>query len=62
ITFIIFLANRQLYTSPDNDALERKIDQVDEAFAKVKMPREGVLDASTLRTISNLASIRIRAV
>ncbi|CAF4933405.1 unnamed protein product, partial [Rotaria magnacalcarata] len=54
--------NRQLYTSPDNDALERKIDQVDEAFAKVKMPREGVLDASTLRTISNLASIRIRAV
>lgn len=28
----------------------------------VKMPREGVLDASTLRTISNLASVRIRAV
>ena len=28
----------------------------------VKMPREGVLDASTLRTISNLASARIRAV
>ncbi|CAF4552066.1 unnamed protein product, partial [Rotaria magnacalcarata] len=28
--------NRQLYTSPDNDALERKIDQVDEAFAKGK--------------------------
>ena len=26
------------------------------------MPREGVLDASTLRTISNLASVRIRAV
>ena len=26
------------------------------------MPREGVLDASTLRTISNLASARIRAV
>ena len=28
----------------------------------VKMPREGVLDASTLRTISNLASVGIRAV
>jgi len=28
----------------------------------VKMPREGVLDASALRTISNLASVRIRAV
>ncbi|UJR22490.1 hypothetical protein I4U23_025543 [Adineta vaga] len=54
--------NRQLYTSPDNDELEKKIDQVDKAFAKVKMPREGVLDASTLRTISNLASVRIRAV
>lgn len=26
------------------------------------MPREGVLDASALRTISNLASVRIRAV
>ncbi|CAF1209095.1 unnamed protein product [Rotaria sp. Silwood1] len=54
--------NRQLYTAPDNDELEKKIDQVDQAFAKVKMPREGVLDASTLRTISNLASVRIRAV
>jgi len=70
-----------LYTTPDNDELEKKIDQVDQAFAKgendkkidlknltiffeilVKMPREGVLDASTLRTISNLASVRIRAV
>ncbi|CAF1209086.1 unnamed protein product [Adineta steineri] len=54
--------NRQLYIAPDNDELEKKIDQVDQAFAKVKMPREGVLDASTLRTISNLASVRIRAV
>lgn len=66
-----------MYTAPDNDELEKKIDQVDQAFAKgerigklsmkyliivVKMPREGVLDASTLRTISNLASVRIRAV
>ncbi|CAF4149250.1 unnamed protein product, partial [Adineta steineri] len=39
--------NRQLYIAPDNDELEKKIDQVDQAFAKVKMPREGVLDAST---------------
>jgi hypothetical protein len=31
---IIFLANRQLYTAPDNDELEKKIDQVDQAFAK----------------------------
>ncbi|CAF0766742.1 unnamed protein product [Adineta ricciae] len=53
--------NRKLYTSPNNDELEKKIDQVDKAFAKVKMPREGVLDASALRTISNLASVRIRA-
>ena len=88
---LFFLANRQLYIAPDNDELEKKIDQVDQAFAKgentstekfarrkrkkemtkhrnflfkilVKMPREGVLDASTLRTISNLASVRIRAV
>jgi len=29
-----FLANRQLYTAPDNDELEKKIDQVDQAFAK----------------------------
>jgi hypothetical protein len=57
-----FNTNRQLYTAPDNDALEKKIDQVDQTFSMVKMPREGVLDASTLRTISNLASIRIRAV
>lgn len=72
------LDNRQLYISPENDELEKKIDQVDQAFSKgedkwfgdfrtkifflVKMPREGVLDASTLRTISNLASVRIRAV
>jgi len=54
--------NRQVYISPENDELEKKIDQVDQAFSKVKMPREGVLDASTLRTISNLASVRIRAV
>jgi hypothetical protein len=26
------------------------------------MPREGVLDASTVRTVSNFASIRIRAI
>ncbi len=33
--FIHFsLANRQLYTAPDNDELEKKIDQVDQAFAK----------------------------
>lgn len=30
------LANRQLYTAPDNDELEKKIDQVDQAFAKGK--------------------------
>jgi hypothetical protein len=31
---MIFLANRQLYTALDNDELEKKIDQVDQAFAK----------------------------
>jgi hypothetical protein len=34
MNLIIFLANRQLYTAPDNDELEKKIDQVDQAFAK----------------------------
>lgn len=32
-----FLANRQLYTAPDNDELEKKIDQVDQAFAKGRL-------------------------
>ena len=33
-SFSVSVANRQLYTSPDNDELEKKIDQVDQAFAK----------------------------
>jgi hypothetical protein len=33
----ISLANRKLYTAPDNDELEKKIDQVDQTFAKGKI-------------------------
>ncbi len=34
--YFLFLANRQLYTAPDNDALEKKIDQVDQTFSMGK--------------------------
>ncbi|CAF0992670.1 unnamed protein product [Didymodactylos carnosus] len=53
-------SNRKDYLSLESDALEKKIDDCNRVFERVRMPREGVLDASALRTITTFANMRIR--
>jgi len=57
-----FVDNRYHLLDLNNDGLEKGIEECDNAFAKVRTAREGVLDAATLKQLTSLAALRIKGI